>query len=211
MLLLNWINRKRQARGFGVHSPFAFQLITDVIYGKHGYYAFLDNEQILMENGIELIDFKLQRLSHRLVRRFKPAKVLEIGSNNNINTLYIASALENGKCHCMTNDTRDSSLARCLHESYGNNIEFVNHTETDSKYDAIFIDLQEDIPVGTPEKLFSISSDHCFWVVSGINSRAGKQFWRNLVIMEKARITFDMKDIGIVILDRQFKKRHYLI
>ena len=33
--------RKRHARGFGVHSPFAYRFVTDVIHpGRYGYYAF---------------------------------------------------------------------------------------------------------------------------------------------------------------------------
>ncbi len=35
-----WIKRFRKRKGYGVHSPFAFQLITQVINQKTPYYAF---------------------------------------------------------------------------------------------------------------------------------------------------------------------------
>ena len=35
-----WLSRFRHRCGYGVHSPFAFSLITDVIYEKMPYYAY---------------------------------------------------------------------------------------------------------------------------------------------------------------------------
>ena len=35
-----WLSRFRYRCGYGVHSPFAFSLITDVIYEKMPYYAY---------------------------------------------------------------------------------------------------------------------------------------------------------------------------
>lgn len=37
---LVWLARFRHRRGYGVHSPFAFRFITDVIYENHPYYAY---------------------------------------------------------------------------------------------------------------------------------------------------------------------------
>ena len=38
--ILRWILRFRHRCGYGVHSPYAFQLITDVIYNTLPYYAY---------------------------------------------------------------------------------------------------------------------------------------------------------------------------
>ena len=50
-----WLSRFRYRCGYGVHSPFAFSLITDVIYEKMPYYAYdsLEKEQkkIVEERG----------------------------------------------------------------------------------------------------------------------------------------------------------------
>lgn len=37
---LIWLLRFRQRRGYGVHSPFAFRFITDVIYERSAFYAY---------------------------------------------------------------------------------------------------------------------------------------------------------------------------
>lgn len=35
-----WFLRFRKRKGYGVHSPFAFSFVTDVLYNKDGYYAY---------------------------------------------------------------------------------------------------------------------------------------------------------------------------
>ena len=37
-----WISRWRHRRGYGVHSPWAFSWITQVIYNDMAYYAYAD-------------------------------------------------------------------------------------------------------------------------------------------------------------------------
>jgi len=38
--LLVWMRRFRHRRGYGVHSPFAFHFLRDVVYEKASYYAY---------------------------------------------------------------------------------------------------------------------------------------------------------------------------
>ena len=35
-----WLSRIRKRKGYGVHSPFAFDLVTNVLYNKEKYYAY---------------------------------------------------------------------------------------------------------------------------------------------------------------------------
>ena len=44
---LVWLARFRHRCGYGVHSPFAFRFITDVIYERHPYYAYRELDQRL--------------------------------------------------------------------------------------------------------------------------------------------------------------------
>lgn len=59
---LIWLARFRHRKGYGVHSPFAFHFITDVIYEYHAYYAYseLDNTlplsmQLRKRRGLHLL------------------------------------------------------------------------------------------------------------------------------------------------------------
>lgn len=186
-MIFDWFKRLKHARGHGIHSPFAFHLITGVIYEKHRYYAFDDIEDALRKNQIETYNHTLHHLSYRLVRHFRPAKVLEINSPNGINALYINAANKEAVCH---------------------NPEF-HQTNAVPLYDAIFI-YPTDKCIDA-ESLFSMSSDDTFWVISGIKSGATKHFWRKIVKDDRARITFDRKNIGIVFLKKAYNKQNYLI
>lgn len=64
-----WLSRFRHRCGYGVHSPFAFSFITDVIYERHPYYAYSELDRMLpvsmrwrRRKGLHL----LLRLANRL-------------------------------------------------------------------------------------------------------------------------------------------------
>ena len=44
---LVWLARFRHRCGYGIHSPFAFRFITDVIYERHPYYAYRELDKSL--------------------------------------------------------------------------------------------------------------------------------------------------------------------
>lgn len=116
------IYRLRSTNEHGVHSPFVFELLGNVIYNKTDYYAYKDIEELretLLETKktINCIDLgagslngnssikgvkqiakyaakpaKYGQLLFRLVNHFQPVHILELGTSLGISTAYIASA-----------------------------------------------------------------------------------------------------------------------
>ena len=86
-----WLSRFRYRCGYGVHSPFAFSLITDVIYEKMPYYAYssLKKEQkkMIRERGWTKGSQKVNRFLFRLVNRVQPDTIIEVGRPSST-TLY---------------------------------------------------------------------------------------------------------------------------
>ncbi len=69
--LKHWLSfplRYRSSRGFGIHSPFAFRFVREVLMERLPYYAFGD------------LNHPWLRLIFRLVCYFRPADVLILGS-----------------------------------------------------------------------------------------------------------------------------------
>ena len=70
-----WLSRIRHRCGYGVHSPFAFELITCLIYEKTPYYAYkeLEAEEKKQKRnhgkGWKSESRKVKRLLFRLVNR----------------------------------------------------------------------------------------------------------------------------------------------
>jgi predicted O-methyltransferase YrrM len=121
-LLFNYITyRLKSTNEHGVHSPFVYDLLTNVIYNRTDYYAYQKIETLrahlyLSEQKINCIDLgagairnsisqkqvkhiakhsaksaKHAQLLFRLVNHFQPAIVLELGTSLGISTAYMAS------------------------------------------------------------------------------------------------------------------------
>ncbi|HMM17827.1 MAG: hypothetical protein VB075_16345 [Petrimonas sp.] len=208
-MCFKWFKRRKQARGFGIHSPFAYNFVTHVVNEEYGYTAFLDIDQLLRTHNIETADKKLHHLSYRLVRYFKPGKILELDTGKGVNTLYISAASKDAVCHCFDPEGKNVLQAGNLHTTFNRYVEFIDEIDLSELYDGIFVYLNT-FPVDM-ESLLSMSSDDTFWVIAGIKSGNGKHFWKAVVADERARITFDMKDIGVVVLKKSYHKANYLI
>ncbi len=80
---LVWLRRFRKRRGYGVHSPWAYELITNVIYSPGTYYAYRD-----IDRRLTLADRILrprlrakERLRFRLRNRFGTVVSLQPGQS----------------------------------------------------------------------------------------------------------------------------------
>ena len=208
-MIPKWLQRIRHSRGYGVHSPFAFNLITGIINDKNAYYAFFDIEDMLFAKGLELGNEKLHHLSYRLLTHLNPHNSLEIGSTDDSNVFFIASALQDKACYSIEGkETVNERKRQIINEQY-HNIQIINKPDKEEKYGSIFVTPQ--VTSITPAELLSVSGENCFWIVSGIKSGIGKQFWRKTVIDKQAKVTFDMEDIGIIFINNELSKHHYFI
>lgn len=129
----------RYRKGFGVHSPFVFNLITKVIEERCQYYSFYDIElirkQLLFQNGEitypdrrqkgkmrrrtigriverEAIRPKHGALLFRLANYFKSKHILQIGPSMGLSTLYLTSYASDLKCIALENVPEFASIAR---------------------------------------------------------------------------------------------------
>ena len=103
----------RYRKGFGVHSPFVFNLITKVIEEKCSYYSFYDIEllrkQLLQTRSIgEIVKREAIRPKHgallfRLTNYFKSRNILQIGTTMGLSTLYLTSYATGLRCIVLEN------------------------------------------------------------------------------------------------------------
>lgn len=101
--------RFRHKRGYGVHSPFVFDLITSVIKEKAVYYDF---ERIEAMGNIREKERKLYRLLFRLAEYFSYRNVLCVGVRSPWVSMYLAAVskqmvLLNGGCAYLGPSTRN--------------------------------------------------------------------------------------------------------
>lgn len=86
--IYRWMRRIRHRCGYGVHSPYAFQLITDVIYNNLPYYAYADLSRNLSYTPLlpghydpaSRLSQKDLRLIFRLVNHQAPNHIAHYGA-----------------------------------------------------------------------------------------------------------------------------------
>lgn len=114
----------RNTKGFGVHSPYLFDYVRNVLMEKKEYYVFKEIEEIRLslksnpktvkiedlgsgKNRVETVSGiakkslkprKQAQLLFRVVNHFKFQNILELGTSLGITTLYLANVSKNSKC-----------------------------------------------------------------------------------------------------------------
>ncbi|THG67380.1 hypothetical protein [Bacteroides faecichinchillae] len=193
-----WLSRFRYRCGYGVHSPFAFNLITDVIYEKLPYYAYrsLASEQKkkLKECGWYKGTRKINRLLFRLVNRVQPATIVEVGRPS-VSSLYLQSAKPSAG-YLFASDLSELFL------------------DTDVPIDFLYLNDSRN-PVLVKE-VFEVcvqrTTPKSLFVVYGITySRQMRTLWHELQNDERVGITFDLYDVGLLFFDKTKIKQHYMI
>lgn len=138
----------RYRRGYGVHSPFVFNLINKVIEENCAYYSFYDIElirkQLLFKDTIitypdrqqkdklkqrtigqiverEAIEPKHGALLFRLANYFKSEHILQLGPSMGLSTLYLTSYAPGLKCIALENIPEFATIARIAFDKAAHN------------------------------------------------------------------------------------------
>ena len=229
MRLFRLLLRKKQSKGHGIHSPFAFDIITNVLNSPYSYYAFTDiPDSFPYSKGETKKIKKFNHLSFRLVNHFKATNILEINPGNGFNTLYIKSPSSkinfksiSGKGSSIivadVNKTEESTPDVSAVEVTFGETNKAEGSESDmvatkQKYDAVFINLNEDEhSIPSIKWLFGISHENTFWVINPINKKHSKQFCQLIVNPESVTVAFDTNNTLVVFLRKAYHKHHYFV
>ncbi|MDE6668106.1 MAG: hypothetical protein K2K26_00315 [Muribaculaceae bacterium] len=106
------LNRWRHSRGFGVHSPYAYQLVCEIVRPdpRYGYYGYHDIERAVMEahvsSSTETRFIRRACLLLRCVANLRPASVWLPPSSASCMTVAVAKG---GSCR-LTAQVKDCEL-----------------------------------------------------------------------------------------------------
>lgn len=191
-----WVKRFGNRCGHGVHSPFAFDFITTVIYEKTPYYAYHELKQ---KSGGSTCppcgsSGKINRLLFRLVNRVQPGNIIDAGNHSSA-ALYLQYAKKGAR--------------------YVSVEEWAGYCpEEEGQVDFLYLHNYAD-PVFV-EKIFFASLPYAhektLFVIEGIHRSAQmKALWKRAMEDERVGITFDLYDLGILFFDRTKLKQHYVV
>lgn len=211
-----FIHRKRCAAGFGVHSPFAFNLILDTIHTPHSYYIYEENKIKLHAAGLQKkTNLKYAELLFRLTNRFHAKNILEIGSGFGAYSLYICAHSKQCTAICVEQDHKKQKTAQLLLAHKSENIMLTNVLPTnENSFDAIVWDLNE-FPINKEDTLSLICStikSGGFLVVNNIHrGTQNKEVWQKALQIDTITMSFDLGTIGIAFFKPSLPKQNYAL
>lgn len=185
--------RIRHRRGHGVHSPFAFSLLTDVVYEHLPYYAY--RELRLLESSLHRhYPRRVCRLLFRLANRFQPRQVVEVGVSDGLTLRYLSAGCSRAVCAAVA----DEELLQ--HKLDG-------HQQIDLLHIARTGHYREAFDYGIVRV-----GERTLFVIEGIyDSREKREWWQQVVADERTGVTFDLYDVGLVFFDHTKNKQHYIV
>ncbi|MFA6702223.1 MAG: hypothetical protein WCR12_04950 [Dysgonamonadaceae bacterium] len=215
MKLTESLKRSLRSGGHGVHSPFAYKLITDVIREKYVYYAYEDVERALIDKQLSpSLITEDDRLAFRLTYFFKSDQVLLFNPENNIQTLFVLKANPSAKITSLVKEEAFDDIAWTLLQNIEKDrIKSIRVTDLiDKRFDAIFLDINQinDADLSL-DKLIGMSNPECFWYLRGIFNNKSEEIWRQIADDQRLNVTFDLKKSGIAIINSQYNKINYLL
>ena len=193
-----WIRLKRfrHRRGYGVHSPFAFDFLTFVVYERGEYYAYRDLTgrhpvSVFQRNG-HLV--KCRKFLFRLANYVHPAVIRLVGNVKAAEADYLSAGCQSADVVCARPDA-----AGWAAEGAARKVELVC--------------LAEDVPpaewkawVAGP----SSESSACL-IVGPYRSEERRRAWEDVKRLDAVVVSFDLYDYGLVFFDRSKQRQHYII
>lgn len=133
---IKYFFKSKHWRGYGVHSPYMFYLVTMIIEDRNSFYRFsqIENMRKVLKNTTKTLmvgnegekkEVKISsllkqgsispsydQLLFRLSRYFHPKNILEIGTTIGLSTMYMAAPDSTCNVYTVEKDAGISSLAR---------------------------------------------------------------------------------------------------
>ena len=213
-------NRWLTRQGFGVHSPWAYDLIENVINERNPYYAYEDLYTFWEKAPQYMPQYPQSRdeLLFRLVNRFNPKFILEVGTGAGVSTGYLASVSKESKVITVDfPNPAEKEVRRNLKKIP--NIEYIAADVLETVQDILdsgtvpqFIHIAHTalwrqaadmiLPYATPSTVIAVED---------LGKKQKKEWWKEFIKDERVGVTFQMKKLGLLFFDRNMTKQHYVL
>lgn len=189
-----WGCRFRKRKGYGVHSPFAYNLIRFVINEKEAYYAYQDLKS--HRSGKPLPE-KVDRLLLRLANYIQPQTIVQVGERYPLSLSYLQAGCTKASAVLLPEEEEPSQALKAVLNGKELGLFFVAPSGKTPQW------VEHALPYADEKSLF---------VVYGIHS--GKKmlaWWKEMQQREEVGITFDLYEAGLLFFDKSMIKQHYKV
>ena len=247
----SYLLRARSAHG--LHSPFVYELYTNVIRPKAAYYAFTEVEKLRREmlesdQAINVLDLgagsrtrpghrrrirdiarraeksaRFGQLLFRLVNRFQPEVIFDLGTSLGITTLYLAAACRKSRVYTFEGCPETARVARRNFGQMTANIRLVEGnldqtlegaTGEVERIDFAFFDANHRYrpTVEYFETCLRKASEGSVFVFDDIHwSAEMERAWKHIQAHPRVMVTVDLFSLGLVFFRTQQPKQHFVL
>ncbi|MDR1004335.1 MAG: hypothetical protein LBL97_04940, partial [Prevotellaceae bacterium] len=192
------LGRIRYRCGYGVHSPFAFNLIAHVVYERTPYYKYKELAKVRKQPAGQADKHwtyesrRVKQLLFRLVNHVQPVTIVDVGTLS-ASSLYLKAAKE-GADYIPASDTSELFL------------------EAGTPVD--FLYLHDYCNPELVAEVFGVcaarSTERSLFVVEGIGyTPQMRSLWQRWVQDERVGVAFDLYDLGLLFFDKRRMKQAY--
>lgn len=189
-----WCCRVRHRRGYGVHSPYAYNLIKQVFFETGPFYAY-EELQHTVGRGRSFWQTRTDRLMLRLANEVQPQRIWVCGQQLDVPACYAAA----GCRKAVRTDWPEQAAAWPGNWRSPSSVDFW-------MWQARTLDLIRF------EAMAEAVAEPSVAVVFGIHrSRRASRLWRKIERHPLSVVTFDLYDVGVVFFNRQYNKQSYKV
>jgi len=190
-----WCCRVRHRRGYGVHSPYAYNLIKQVFFETETFYAY-EELQHTVGRGRSFWQAKTDRLMLRLANEVQPQRIWVCGQQLDAPACYASAGCRRAKRIDWSEQTA----------VWPDNLQLQQPLVDFWMWEAKTLDLNRF------EKMAAKVAEPSVAVVFDIHrSRSALRLWKNIERHPLSVVTFDLYDVGVVFFNRQYNKQSYKV
>ncbi len=213
--ILRWFRRFRQRRGYGVHSPFAFEWITDVVYNQQAqYYAYAPLSQRHKQwSGV--LSIKDARLLFRIANHCRAKRILMVGQGLERERNYLQAARPSAQIVLLSdNQAVEQYLAQPTNTPP--HFDFVLWMAAESPDDSTLSLLsdpnhKETLSSPTTNNLPDLHPTAVWVLLSPHDAPTRTTVWKTLQQSEWCTVSFDLHRFGVVFHYPKLQRQHYVV
>lgn len=203
---LKYLIKSRYKKGFGVHSPFMYHLMTDVLECKYPYYCFDEIEDIRCQLKPAVrkkcLPRKYGQMLFRLINHFQPECMLEFGMGDGITAQYLQHASGNLAGDYLDQVPNTRCVRNLLSRFLPDLVVFYPDLSADGLRKALLACIEDAGKRGKTDAIY---------VVCDIHRNPEKlTVWREAVRSANVTSCLDMNKVGIILFRPELEKRCYL-
>lgn len=188
---LRWLHRFRHRRGYGIHSPFAYNFVANVIYERGAYYAYPALRRQFLAAPAPLLREKDYRLLFRLANHRHPRLCAVLGLDA-LALEYLKAAVPTCRFIALPAEAEADKWAEALQGG---------------RCDMVFA---ENIACKALPSMLRQRGDAFVLVAGGVHGK-GRKAWQDFIGQKAVRVTFDLYDFGIAFFEERLNKQDYII